>query len=258
MPVNERSFTVAHPSISAFFPCYNDALTIGAMVELAAATLQRLTDDFEVIVVNDGSTDSSGSVLAGLQHAHPFLRVVTHERNTGYGGALRSGFAAATKELIFYTDGDAQYDPGELADLYAALTPDVDVVQGWKLRRHDAWYRRLAGWSYSHAVRILFGISVRDVDCDFRLIRSGVLSTFELTSTSGSITVELVARLERGGFAIRELPVHHYARPYGRSQFFSVGRIAETFGHLAGLWLDLHLAPETGELARPVVPIRQP
>ncbi|HEY8693773.1 MAG TPA: glycosyltransferase family 2 protein, partial [Chloroflexota bacterium] len=115
---------LAAPSISAFFPCYNDASTIASMVTTAGETLRGLTDDFEVIVVNDGSGDESASVLADLRERLPYLRVVTHEANRGYGGALRSGFAAATKELVFYTDGDAQYDPRELARLYAELRPD--------------------------------------------------------------------------------------------------------------------------------------
>src|SRR5438309_10850037 len=100
------------------------------MVEVAQRTLRRLTDDYEIVVVNDGSRDDSGAVLAALQQDFPYLRVVTHEKNQGYGGALRSGFAAATKDLVFYTDGDAQYDPDELRLLWQQLQPDVDVVQG--------------------------------------------------------------------------------------------------------------------------------
>lgn len=227
------------PSISAFFPCYNDAGTIADLVTSVGDTLRSLTDDFEVIVVNDGSTDSSGDVLADLQVRLPYLRVVTHESNRGYGGALRSGFAAATKDLVFYTDGDAQYDPRELAALHAELTPEFDVVQGWKLARSDAFHRKLIGGLYQRFVRFAFGLSVRDVDCDFRLIRRVVLQSIPLTCDTGCITVELMSRIERAGFAIREMPVHHYPRRYGHSQFFSVRRIGETLWQLAGLWLSL-------------------
>jgi len=234
-------------SISAFFPCYNDAQTIARMVLAAGETLQTLTDDFEVIVVNDGSQDDSATILSELQRACGYLRVVTHERNRGYGGALQSGFAAATKDLVFYTDGDAQYDPHELAELFAQLRSEDDVMQGWKIKRHDPWYRTVIGWSYCRFVRFAFGLKARDVDCDFRLIRRHVFESFPLTMIDGSITVELVARIERGGFQMREVPVHHYPRLYGRSQFFSFRPVLRTFWQLAGLWLELHLGEASTE-----------
>jgi glycosyltransferase involved in cell wall biosynthesis len=244
----------ASPSITAFFPCYNDERTIAGMVLAAGDTLRSLTDDFEVIVINDGSQDGSAAVLTELQASCPYLRVVTHETNRGYGGALRSGFTAATKELVFYTDGDAQYDPGELEELYAQLSADVDVVQGWKIQRHDAFHRRVIGRVYHHFVRGVFDLHVRDVDCDFRLIRRRVLESFPLTSDSGSITVELMARIEREGFTIREVGVNHYPRPYGSSQFFGFRRIAQTFWQLAGVWLQLHARAEQQEALLPGIP----
>ena len=232
------------PSISAFFPCYNDAPTIGSMVAAAGETLSQLTADFEVIVINDGSFDDSASVLSDLQERYPYLRVVTHEANRGYGGALRSGFSSASKELVFYTDGDAQYDPRELAELLSHLTPDVDMVQGWKLDRQDGLHRKIIGSIYHSFVCLAFNLHVRDVDCDFRLIRRRVLESFPLTSDSGSITVELMTRIQQGGFEICEVPVHHYSRPVGSSQFFSFSRISETLWQLSGLWFRLRLGFE--------------
>jgi glycosyltransferase involved in cell wall biosynthesis len=228
-------------SISAFFPCYNDSPTIADLVLRVGETLSTLTEDFEVIVVNDGSHDDSGEVLTRLQDSCPYLRVVTHESNRGYGGALQSGFTSATKDLVFYTDGDGQYDPAELAVLHAALTPEVDMVQGWKSQRSDPLYRTIVGWLYCQFVRFTFGLRTRDVDCDFRLIRRRVLETFPLASTGGCITVELVARVEQGGFVIRELPVQHFPRLYGRSQFFNLPRITRTLWQLGWLWIELKL-----------------
>jgi glycosyltransferase involved in cell wall biosynthesis len=244
------------PSITAFFPCYNDELTIADMVLKAGETLRQISDDFEVVVINDGSQDGSARALAELQRTCPYLRVITHEANRGYGGALRSGFGAARKELVFYTDGDAQYDPAELLTLYELLTPDVDVVQGWKIQRHDAFYRRVIGRAYHQVMRLLFNLHVRDVDCDFRLIRRRVLESFPLTSDSGSITVELMARIEREGWTIREVGVNHYARPYGSSQFFSFGRIAQTFWQLAGIWLRLHFEAGEQEAVLPAISVQ--
>lgn len=224
------------------------------MVLLASLTLRELTDDYEIVVVNDGSRDHSGRVLAELQEIYPRLRIVTHERNRGYGGALRSGFRAATKDLIFYTDGDAQYDPTELQLLYQHLREDVDVVQGWKIERHDPLHRKIIGRVYHHFVRFAFGLHLHDVDCDFRLIRRPVLESFPLRSDSGVITVELMARIEQGGYRVREVKVHHYFRAYGQSQFFNVSRVGRTLYQMAGLWIRLRLLRRLRFLRRGYVP----
>jgi glycosyltransferase involved in cell wall biosynthesis len=242
------------PSFTAFFPCYNDAETIGSVVAAADATLRGLSDDYEIIVVNDGSRDRSAEVLAELQRTMPRLRVITHELNRGYGGALRSGFASATKELVFYTDGDGQYDPAELARLYEQLGPDVDVVQGWKMERHDGWHRKLIGRLYHNVVHTMFNLHVRDVDCDFRLIRRHVLESFPLTSDTGCITVELVTRIEQAGFRIHEMPVHHYPRLHGHSQFFNFRAVSSTLCQLSALWWRLCLGFELTERYAPAVP----
>jgi glycosyltransferase involved in cell wall biosynthesis len=229
------------PSITAFFPCYNDAGTIASVVIAANRTLRELTDDYEIIVGNDASTDKSGELLEELRELYPRLRVLNHAVNRGYGGNLRSMFAAATKDLIFYTDGDAQYDPVELSELYARLAPDVDVVQGWKIERHDPLHRKIIGRVYHHFVKLWFGLHLRDVDCDFRLFRRRVLESFPLESNSGCITVEMMTRIEQGGFKVVEVPVHHYHRAYGQSQFFNFSRVARTLVELSSLWVKLKL-----------------
>jgi glycosyltransferase involved in cell wall biosynthesis len=226
-------------SISAFFPAYNDAGTIASMVVMADRTLRQLTDDYEIIVVNDGSPDHTGEVLEELAARYPRLRVITHPRNRGYGGALRSGFAHATKELIFYTDGDAQYDPRELALLLPALTPDVDLVNGYKIQRHDPLHRIIIGRIYHHLVRVLFRLRLRDVDCDFRLMRRRIFEQVDLQEDSGVICVELMTKVQQAGFRIAEVPVHHYHRAYGKSQFFNFRRIARVGRDLVRLWWQL-------------------
>src|SRR5687767_4717560 len=184
-------------SVSVFFPAYNDAPSLPALVERAFGVLEKFARDFEVIVVNDGSRDNTGEVLAGLQQKFGVrLRVITHEVNRGYGGALRSGFAAAAKDLVFYTDGDGQYDVGELPTLLEKMAPDVGLVNGYKLERSDPWHRIWIGDVYNRFARFLFRIKIRDVDCDFRLIRRELLDEIQLTSTSGTICVELVRKLE--------------------------------------------------------------
>ena len=236
------------PSITAFFPAYNDSGTIASMVVVADLTLRKLADDYEIIVVNDGSPDHCGEILADLQQRYPKLRVVTHEKNRGYGGALRSGFANATKDLVFYTDGDAQYDPRELAILYDALTDDVDMVNGYKIHRNDPINRKVIGRVYHHVVRIAFGLHLRDVDCDFRLIRRRVFDVVHLESDSGIICVELMKRIEDAGFRIVQVPVHHFHRVFGISQFFNWRRVWRTGVDLIRLW---HKLVVKGEARQP-------
>jgi glycosyltransferase involved in cell wall biosynthesis len=231
----------ARPSISAFFPCYNDERTIGTLVHRAAEQLAQLTGDFEIIVVNDGSQDGSANVLEALTREVPGLRVITHATNRGYGGALRSGFAHATKELVFYTDGDGQYDVGELPLLLMLLTPDTDFVNGMKMTRQDPGYRVFAGNLHRFVTRWSFWLPVTDVDCDFRLVRRSIIERVRLTQNSGSICVELVKLAHRAGAQFREVSVHHYAREFGESQFFRPGRIAKTYLDLVLLWVDLML-----------------
>jgi glycosyltransferase involved in cell wall biosynthesis len=235
--------TTGRPSITAFFPCYNDSGTIASVVIATDRTLRDLADDYEIIVANDASTDNSAEILEELRGLYPRLRVLHHTSNHGYGGNLRSMFAEATKDLIFYTDGDAQYDPAELAQLYPRLGPDVDVVQGWKIERHDPMHRKIIGRVYHHFVKWWFGLHLRDVDCDFRLFRRHVLESFPLESNSGCITVEMMTRIEQGGFRVVEVPVHHYHRAFGESQFFNFPRVARTLVELTGMWFKLKILP---------------
>lgn len=223
-----------------FFPAYNDAPSLPGLIANTFETVKSIATDFEVIVVNDGSADSTGEVLATLAAQYgPQLRVITHEVNRGYGGALRTGFAAATKELFFYTDGDGQYDVKELPKLLALLTPQTGLVNGYKLERNDPWHRIFIGKVYNQFARLLFRIRIRDIDCDFRLIRTGLLQSLNLTSTSGTICVELVRKLELSGCAVAEVGVHHYPRLYGRSQFFRIPALASTLYQLISLYVRL-------------------
>ena len=227
-------------AISAFFPCYNDDATIASMVRIAVATLDRVgVLDGEVIVIDDGSFDNSPKVLAELAADEPMLTVVTHDRNRGYGGALLSGFAAAKKQWVFYTDGDGQFDPAELELLVRHASDDVDVVQGYKLRRADGMLRRVIGRMYHRFVAFFFGLRIRDTDCDFRLIRQSSLDEIELVHTTGVICVELVRKLQDSGARFTEVGVHHYRRVYGKSEFFRLPAIARTLWDLAGLWVGL-------------------
>jgi len=236
---------VSKISISAFFPCYNDGGTIASMVLSALVTLREVTDDYEVIVVDDAGKDYAPLILQELERKYPGeVRIIRHEHNRGYGGALRSGFGAATKEWVFYTDGDAQYDPRELKALVAGLGEGIDVVNGWKIDRSDPVARKVIGRLYHYGVKLLFGFHLRDVDCDFRLIRRSIFETITLESNHGTICLEMVKKMQDRGYRFAEVPVHHYHRAYGRSQFFNFPRLWRTARDLAGLWWKLVVRKE--------------
>jgi glycosyltransferase involved in cell wall biosynthesis len=227
------------PGLSIFFPAYNDSGTIASLVITARASAQKLTSDFEIIVVNDGSADHTAEIADELAQTYPEVRVIHHPVNRGYGGALRTGFAEARKDLVFYTDGDAQYDPAEMEVLWPRMREGTDVVNGYKINRSDPMHRIIIGRVYHHTVKLLFGLKVRDVDCDFRLIRRSVFERITLEHNSGVICLELMKKLTDAGCHIEEVPVHHYHRTFGKSQFFNVPRLWHTALGVFRLWINL-------------------
>ncbi len=231
-------------SVTAFFPAYNDAGTIPTMIIRALQTLPEVAEDYEVVVINDGSTDDTALVLDEMARQFPRLRVEHRAQPSGYGGVLRGGFATATKDWIFYTDGDAQYDARELTRLTQAVAPGVDMVNGYKIKRHDPFHRVLIGLAYQYFVKILFGLTIRDVDCDFRLMRRSIFDQITLESTTGTITFELVKKIQDAGYHIVEVPVRHWYRQYGQSQFFNFPRVARTLIALLDWWWRLVIRKE--------------
>lgn len=225
--------------LSVFFPAYNDSGTIASLVISARHAAQQLTSDFEILIINDGSADQTPEIADELARTYPEVRVIHHPRNRGYGGALRSGFRESRKDVVFYTDGDAQYDPSELALLWPQLTSEVDLVNGYKISRSDPWHRIVIGRIYHHTVTKLFGIPVRDVDCDFRLMRRSIFERVSLEHNSGVICLEMMKKIHDAGFRIAEVPVHHYHRAFGRSQFFNFRRLFRTAIDVGKLWFEL-------------------
>jgi len=227
-------------NISVFFPCYNDAGTIASMVVLAFKTLSEISGDYEVIVVDDGSTDASKAILEELKSRYnDKFRVITHSKNKGYGGALMAGFENASKEFVFYTDGDAQYDVRELKKLVLLMDNDVDVVNGFKMNRSDPYYRVLIGKFYQVLIKKLFGLKIKDVDCDFRLMRKNIFDKVRLEYNSGVICVEMIRKIQDAGFKFRETGVCHYFRAYGKSQFFNFQRVFKVALDIIDLWWKL-------------------
>ena len=227
-------------SLSIFFPAYNDAATIGNLVTSFLEEGRHYAENIEVIVVNDGSSDDTAAVLNDLALQLPELRVIHHPENRGYGAALITGFMHCRSEMIFYTDGDAQYRASDLHSLFAALTPETDVVNGYKIARSDNFVRVLVGNLYKCLTRLCFGIRMRDVDCDYRLIRRKAMEPFQLKSATGVICTEMVYQWQKHRCRIAEVPVHHYPREHGSSQFFSLRHLRNAVFGLIGLWFRLH------------------
>jgi glycosyltransferase involved in cell wall biosynthesis len=229
-------------SISIFFPAFNDEQTIGELVRNALAILPSVTDDYEVLVINDGSSDGTASLLDELSKEDSHVKPIHHETNRGYGGALQSGFANATKEFVFYTDGDGQYDVRELTRLLPLMKPGIDVVNGYKSKRADSLHRVIIGKIYNRTARLLFRLPIRDVDCDFRLIRREALQHIGEISTSGAACLEMIRKLKANGAVFAEVQVSHYPRLHGQSQFFTFESLMRTaydfFGLLGQAWIS--------------------
>src|SRR5579862_1276240 len=238
------------PGLSIFFPAYNDSGTIASMVIRSVKAASELTQDFEVIVVDDGSGDGTADIADELARTYPQVRAVHHPTNRDYGAALQTGFRSSTKDLIFYTDGDAQYDPTELALLWPKMTDSVDLVNGYKISRSDPIHRIIIGRVYHHVVSLLFGLRLRDVDCDFRLMRRRIFERIDLEKTSGIICVEMIKKIQDAGFRTVEVPVHHFHRTHGKSEFFNFRRLFRTGRDLLVLWYALVVR---GEHRRPGV-----
>lgn len=240
------------PAISVFFPCYNDAGTIAVMVIRALQVLREVSDDYEVYVFDDGSSDDSPAMLAELKRIYPDeFWYETHEKPYGYGGQIRAAIKAARKEWFFYTDGDAQYDARELRLLVEKISDDVDVVNGYKIKRQDPFHRILIGYAYQYFIKFIFNLQIRDVDCDFRLMRRKIFDVVELESASGTITFEMVKKIQDAGYRFVEVPVHHFYRQYGKSQFFNLSRVGRTLAAVGGWWWRLVVKHEAVKQYQP-------
>ena len=201
-------------SVSVFFPCYNEEGNVRRTVENALGVLEKLNADFELIVVDDGSSDGTGRIADEMAGRDKRIKVVHHPHNLGYGAALRSGFAAATKELIFYTDGDGQFDMNEMPPLLP-LMEQWDIASCYRLNRRDPLIRKINAWAWTKLVGIVFGLRVRDVDCAFKLYKREIFDRIKLSSTGALIDAEILARAAGKGYRITQKGVHHYPRTAG-------------------------------------------
>ena len=204
-------------SLSLFFPAYNEEQIIEKTVRDALRAGAAVSDDIEVIVVDDGSRDETAAVVERVAASDARVRLVRHERNRGYGAALRSGFANARKDFVFFSDADGQFDLREIGTLVARV-PEAPAVVGYRIKRSDPPHRLFIAKTYNLIVRAMFGLRVRDIDCAFKLFKREVLGRVHLESNGAFISSELLIKLRRAGVPIVESGVHHYVRTTGYSK----------------------------------------
>ncbi len=218
-------------SLTVSMPAYNEAENIGPMIDMVRSKVGPLVDDLEVIVVNDGSKDATAAVVRSIAEQDPRVRLVEHSVNLGYGAAVKDAIWAATKELVFFTDSDLQFDLGELARFLPRIA-GADLVVGYRYARSDPWHRRFFGHGWSWLVNLLFGYTARDVDCAYKLFKHKVIETFRVESGGAMFSAEFLVRAKQAGFKIVEEPVSHYPRKAGKQTGGNPRVILRAFGEL--------------------------
>lgn len=226
-------------NISAMFPCYNDRETITKLIDKVEEKLKKYTQNYEIIVVDDFSTDGAREILLEKAKENPKLKVILHEKNMGYGATIVDGLKNAKYDYFFYTDGDGQYDPGEIEKLIKLLDEDTDLVNGYKITRNDPFYRIIIGKMYNTFMKFFFGIKLKDIDCDFRIIRKDIFKDETFFSKSGTICVEMIKKIELKNGKVKQVGVNHYEIEFGSSQFFNFKRLFFVFLYIIVLWYNL-------------------
>jgi len=232
-------------SISLFLPCYNEGETIEAVVKRSSAVLSALTEDFEIIIIDDGSSDRTRGVIERVRLAMREVKVVRHSRNRGYGAAIRSGITASSKEIVCFMDSDGQFDVAEIEILLGALAR-YDIVAGYRVRRQDPLYRRVNAYLFNRLVRRLFGLTVADVDCGMKVFKRGVFEIVKPKANGAFINAEIVIRAKAAGFAITEVGVNHFARRCGEQTGAKLHVIVCAFKELFGLYRELRALRRIG------------
>jgi len=203
-------------SISFFFPVYNEAPEIKNLVSQTKSALEEITNDYEIIIVNDGSTDETGKIAEGLAKANSHIKVINHKKNLGHGIALKTGYSNVSKEIVLYMDGDNQFDVREMVK-FIPMLEEADIVSGYRSKRADSLGRIFTSWIYNTAIRLCLGLKLKDVDCGFKLYKRKTFGNIQLKCNSPLVIAEILIKAKKNGFAIKQIPVHHYPRKTGSS-----------------------------------------
>lgn len=227
-----------NPSVSIVLPAYNEERNIEKAVESCLSVLEKISREYEVIVVDDGSKDNTGKIADKLQDKNAHVRVIHHPKNEGYASALRSGFENSKFELVFYTDSDNQFNIDELPKMLS-LIKDFDIIVGYRVNRKDSFYREVISRGYNFLIRILLGIKLKDVDCSFKLFKGDVIRKIKIEHEGWLVDTEILAKAMKKGYKIKEIPVTHYPRLNGKSTVKPISSIFNTFKELIKLRIEL-------------------
>jgi glycosyltransferase involved in cell wall biosynthesis len=237
--ITTKLITYDANSISVIFPCYNEQDNIFRVYESASKVLKNMGIDYQIIFVDDGSTDLTAQIANGIAVADPRVMVIHHFANLGYGSALQSGFRAATKTLIFHSDSDGQFDINELPALIP-LIKHYDIISGFRLNRQDNLVRKFNAWCWTTFVCFLFGLKLTDINCAFKLYRRSIFDRIKIRSTGAFINAEIFARANHCGFTITQVGVHHFPRTSGRPTGSKPRVIFRAFWELAKLYKEIN------------------
>lgn len=222
-------------SISVFFPAYNESKNIEKAVMTAKEALDKITDQYEIIVVNDGSRDDTGQIIDRLASLDHKVRAIHHQKNMGYGDTLWTGLQSAKNEWFFFTDADLQFDFEEINKLIEYI-PEYKVVLGYRAPRKDSFMRLVNAWGWNVLVRIMFGLKVRDIDCAFKLFDRKIVASLPLLTRGATMSAEILIRLMKNGEKWIEVPVSHFPRKFGSSTGAKISVIARAFRELFKLY----------------------
>lgn len=225
-------------TLSVFFPCYNEEKNVGTLLTNTLQFLPTISDDYEIIVVDDGSQDATAEIVKSFARKNDRVRLIRHEKNRGYGAALRTGFDNCNKDYIFFTDGDNQFDISEITKLLPYIK-NFDIVTGYRMKRRDNFIRKINEFSFNRFVRLMFGLKVRDLNCAFKIYKKKVIKNLKLQSTLAFINSELLIRAKKKGFTIKEVGVTHYPREWGTQTGANIKVILGTFRELFNLRREL-------------------
>ena len=225
-------------SLTVILPAHNEADNLPVVVPEVITTLPRFCDDFEVIVVDDGSRDGTAEVLESLCREHPCLRVERHKNNRGYGAALATGFRTSTCDYVMFMDSDRQFRIADL-ELLSPLVDKFDVVAGFRKERNDPLHRRIFAEIFNVTVRVLFGVHMRDIDCAFKVFRGDQIRSLNLTAPGALINTEIQAKLRRIGATVEQVGVNHYPRVAGHATGGSLRVIVRAMRETILLWWQM-------------------
>ena len=225
-------------SLSAFFPAYNEEKNVQRLTRNLLKILPEVAEEYEIVIVNDGSTDGTEDIVHRLAKENIYVRAVHHKENLGYGAAIRSGLINSRYNYIFFTDGDNQFDVFEIKKLISHIN-NYNIVVGYRLNRKDNFIRRFNGWSWSILIRLLFGLSIRDVDCAFKLFRREVVNKINIESEGIMVSAEILAQARRYGFSIKQIEVSHYPRQWGKQSGANPKVIVKAFWELTEIYKRL-------------------